>query len=287
MGSVFDHPIGLPLMAAWHGKVLPESLAYPVVAAFPEEIGTKEEDENGDTILLDVVSGDAWSKDTTETDLAAQLREKIKANFQEMLDVTEEKCWIDNDGRTMEGRMDLVFHPEGEMNSKNSEAAANSSSTPLGVIQVGRTSDDWWTKFYQGFQSIKIMRRTREGPMCFRKPLLLVVMTVDDKHDFDFCMGVFLCTPNKEVDFRMSLIWHKQIFAKKEASKSFGLLLRILDHFQLHRDKDQYEAYEYFKSNCCRVGDMVGGAVGGLLQDPAIVCVAKTVVGIFVCFHLH
>jgi hypothetical protein len=66
----------------------------------------------------------------------------------------------------------------------------------------------------------------------------------------------------------MSLIWHKQHSAIEDASKSFGLLLRILDHFQTQRNKEYKEKSEYFSSNCVKARDMVsGGAGAGLLQD--------------------
>ena len=254
--SVLCHPIGLPLVAAFYRKALPRSLSYPV-SEFPQEIGTYS---TGDEILFD-----CYTKGMREKKLTEALQGNIDKKFQFEFDVTNEetihKC----------GRTDLAFFSLTEKDSNKTLP-----DTPLCVAEVGLNSADWWKKFHQGFQYVEKMRGETEGRMCFQKPLLLVIITLDDKDKdvLNFRMGVFLCTPKSNDDFRISLVWHKQSITINDASESFGILLRILPHFQQKRDSDQCNSndYEYFSSNCCKVGNMVRAEVAFLLQDQFFMC---------------
>ena len=263
--SFLCHPLGLPLVAAFHRQVLlpVESLTYPV-AAFPEAIGTT--DTTGDNVFSQSYN---TKKGENETDLTTALKGNIQDSFRHKLVVTTEN-WIGKVGRT-----DLAFFSNEEKDGNSVEKSDSNESTPdtpLCVVELGMNSVDWWLNFDQGFQYIEKMREKSEGRMCFQKPLLLVIITLNDKNKnkdvFDFRMGVFLCTPKNDNDFRMSLIWHKQDVVLDDASKSFGLLLRILPHFHTKRDRlqsnDNPIDFKYFSSNCCKVGDMVCNAVVGL-----------------------
>ena len=261
--SILCHPLGLPLVAAFHRQVLlpVESLTYPV-DAFPEAIGTT--DTTGDNVFSQSYN---TKKGENETDLTTALKGNIQDSFRHKLVVTTEN-WIGKVGRT-----DLAFFSKNDKdgNSVEKTSGINKSTpdTPLCVVELGMNSADWWLNFDQGFQYIEKMREKSEGRMCFQKPLLLVIITLNDKDEdedvFDFRMGVFLCTPKNDKDFRISLIWHKQDVVLDDASKSFGLLLRILPHFHTKRDRlqsnDNPIDFKYFSSNCCKVGDMVCNAV--------------------------
>ena len=162
---------------------------------FPEEIRTGT---TGDTILYDSYANRMHEKKLTEA-----LQGNIHANFEAKYLATNEEP-INKVGRT-----DLAFFSLTESDSDSNKSVQN---TPLCVVEVGMNSADWWMKFHQGFQYIEKMRRKTEGRMCFQKPLLLVIITLDDKGKdvFDYRMGVFLCSPKSDEDFRISLIWHKQ-----------------------------------------------------------------------------
>ena len=261
--SFLCHPLGLPLVAAFHRQVLlpVESLTYPV-AAFPEAIGTT--DTTGDDIL-----SNSYTKGMKEPELTQALQENIGKKFQDEFAVTNKKT------RHNFGRADLAVFSKKDKDGNSVEKSDSNESTPdtpLCVVELGMNSADWWLNFDQGFQYIEMMRGQTEGRICFQKPLLLVIITLNDKNKnkdvFDFRMGVFLCTPKNDNDFRMSLIWHKQDVVLDDASKSFGLLLRILPHFHTKRDRlqsnDNPIDFKYFSSNCCKVGDMVCNAVVGL-----------------------
>ena len=254
--SVLHHPVGLPLVAAFHGKVLSDLPSYPV-KAFPPEILANEK---GNTILSDV-----YAPDRDEKSLTQGLKTPISNTFSDQFGV-ETETRIHREGRNYKGRLDLVFLP------KSTEG--NGTDTPLCVVEVGKgrggiSSDEWWKKFDQGKSYLKLMQEETDGPCCFEKPLLLAIITFDDSSpSFVFQMGVLLCTPrNKEKDFRISLIWHDQHFSIEEAAKSFGFLLRILPHFQAQRNQCYEGECKYFSSNCIKAGDVVGGAGAGLLQD--------------------
>ena len=171
--------------------------------------------------------------------------------------------------------MDLLFIPRSKEEGKTS-ASSTKSITPLCVVEVGLSSSDWWKKFDQGTSYIEIMQKQQGGSYCFEKPLLLVIITLDDKKpkarkankankddNFEFLMGVFLCIPKTKEKFTMSLIGQMHHRATNEASQSFGAVLRLLSHFESQRDKDGTgnEAYKYFSSNCCKVDNVVSVAI--------------------------
>ena len=97
--SFLCHPLGLPLVAAFHRQVLlpVESLTYPV-AAFPEAIGTT--DKTGDNVFSQSYN---TKKGENETDLTTALKGNIQDSFRHKLVVTTEN-WIGKVGRT-----DLAF----------------------------------------------------------------------------------------------------------------------------------------------------------------------------------
>jgi hypothetical protein len=244
--SVLYHPVGLPLVAAFHGAVLPALPSYPV-QAFPQEI---QADEIGNSILSEAWS-EKVSKDMKEPGLTAELYSKIKPAFSGQFRV-EKEARLHEDGTSYEGRLDLAFLP----NPKEGE----STDTPLCVVEVGLSSNDWWKKFDQGKEYLEIMQRHPKAPYCFKEPLLLAIITLDGSigDDFVFQMGVLLCTPRNNDGFRISLIWHKQYSTMDMAAKSFGVLLRIMPHFQTRRSQGYDGESEYFSSNCIRMGEMVG-----------------------------
>ena len=258
--SILQHPAGLPLVATFDGQDLSHLPSEYPVEAFPPEILT---DVNGtsNTILSELV--DTLTKNSAkiqETDITKILCQKINLVFSHQFDVETESRLLVQDGGKCLGRLDLAFLPK----SKEGQSA----DTPLCVVEVGLSSRDWWKKFDQGKSYLELMQEKRQVPYCFEEPMLLVIITLDDDSsspELDFRMGVFLCTPrNEATDFRMSLIWRKRFTVMEEASQSFGLLLRIMDHFQTQRSKEYEEESEYFSSNCVKAGDKVsGGACNG------------------------
>ena len=250
--SVLCHPVGLPLLAAFHGIELPcLPSSYPV-EAFPPELLSNEK---GNTILSKVYNSLQDSSKMTETKLTKGLYRQIKLAFADQFIVKTQPS-ISQNGNKSGGKLDLAFLPK----SKKGKSA----NTPLCVVEVGLLSGDWWKKLHQGAMYLQTMQLKSQAPYCFEEPMLLVTITVDDSRpDFNLCMGVVLCTPRTETsDFRMSLIWHKKHSAIEMASESFGLLLRILDHFQTQRSKEYEGECEYFSSNCIKVGDTVGMVPG-------------------------
>jgi hypothetical protein len=244
--SVLYHPVGLPLVAAFHGTGFPALPSYPV-SAFPPEI---QADEKGNSIL-----SEAWSKkvsnDMKEPELTDELYRKIDSAFSDQFRV-EKEARLCQDGKSYEGRLDLAFLP----NPKEGKG----TDTPLCVVEVGFSSHDWWKKFDQGKEYLKIMQRQPKALYCFEEPLLLAILTLDVSggDDFVFQMGVLLCTPRNNDGFRISLLWHKQYITMDDAAKSLGVLLRIMPHFQTRRSQCYEGESEYFSSNCIKTGEMVG-----------------------------
>lgn len=252
--SILYHPVGLPLVAAFDGQDLANlPSAYPV-KAFPPETWTNE---NGNTIFSDVVSSLQNSKKIRKKTLIKRLYEQIELAFPDQFSVETERRMIALENKHCVGQLDLAFLPKLNEGQR--------ADTPLCVVEVGLSGNDFWEMFDRGTAYLGIMRQQREVPYCFDEPMLLVIIKLDGKiakasHDFNFKMGVFLCSPsNKHMDFPVSLIWRKEQTAVEDASMSFGLLLRILDHFQTHRSKKYEGEAEYFGPNCVKAGDMVSG----------------------------
>eukprot|EP00980_Cylindrotheca_fusiformis_P026109 scaffold15363_cov64-Cylindrotheca_fusiformis.AAC.1 len=95
----------------------------------------------------------------------------------------------------------------------------------------------------------------------FDKPLLLAVLTFDESvceggNTCDFRIGTFLCSRKITAnEYQMSLLWHTKSNTVEDASNIFGRFLRVTADFQQWRDDGQsVSGYEYFSSNCCRVG---------------------------------
>ena len=267
--SVLYYPVGLPLVAAFHGKSLADIPSYPV-AAFPE-VMSSEATRVGDSILSEV-----YFRGIAEANLAQGLKEKIKNTFSEQFDVEGES----NTNVSRDAGADLVFLSRPE---EGTRASQTKSSTPLCIVEVGLSSGDWWKKVDQGKTYLDNMREQQDGTYCFDEPLLWTVITLENSsRDFDFQMAVFLCTSSEEKKegFRVSLIWHKQLFAMDDAARSFGFLLRILPHFQSRRNQDYDGESEYFSSNCIKAGENVCTARAGLslLQYQFFMCWASRLV---------
>ena len=179
--SVLYHPVGLPLVAAFHGKVLSNLPSYPV-KAFPPDLWANEK---GNTILSEV-----YVKDIKETSLTKGLKKQISDTFSDQFGV-ETETRISQDGRNYRGRLDLAFLP------KSTEG--NGTDTPLCVVEVGLSRDEWWRKFDQGKSYLQFMQEQPGGRCCFEKPLLLAIIILDDTSPgFVFQMGVLLCTPTNK-----------------------------------------------------------------------------------------
>jgi hypothetical protein len=88
--------------------------------------------------------------------------------------------------------------------------------------------------------------------------------------------GVFLSSRRNAYDerdeFRMSLLWHSEADTLGEGSAMFGRLLQVRSDFRNWRDNpdEQADAFEYFSSNSCKVGDYVSGSAH---PDFDLVCV--------------
>lgn len=159
------------------------------------------------------------------------------------------------------GHIDIIFS---EAESKKDPK----ESTPFTVIEFGLSGIDWWKKLDQGVKYVDRMRGNSQQLPCVRfdKPLLLAVVTHDESCEgkgCEFRIGVFLCSrkdPDNEKDeYRMSLLWHTESNTLEDASNMFGRLLRVTADFRLWRrdnsDVQSDDDYEYFSSNCCKVGN--------------------------------
>ena len=257
--SLLCHPFGVPLATACHRQCLP-SCMKSLVNDYPENIATTT---RGNQILSQV-----YEVGMDETELTSRLSKKIAKTFGGDFSVLHQtKVNDESDQSKSFGRLDIVFHDIGYTHkNKNKIKIKNTNeSTPVAILEFGRGSADWWKKFHQGVLYLNLMRNTSNKNMRFQKPMLMVIVTIDDNSGDFFRIGVFLCTrknlENKDYDFRISLIWQQQDNDLVSASKSFGSLLRISSLFQAwsakHESQKKRFDYEYLSSNCCRLGSKV------------------------------
>jgi hypothetical protein len=143
--------------------------------------------------------------------------------------------------------------------------------TPLNVIEVGLDGSQWWKTFDQCVRYLDGMCDPEEGQaVVFTRPILMSVITIDSDMSADGVfvakIAVFFCHPprrddNKLVQQRVALLWHSVSTSWDEASINFGKVLEVTAHFQqwVKRPRDYADTfgYEYFSSNCCRLGDRV------------------------------
>eukprot|EP00980_Cylindrotheca_fusiformis_P020222 scaffold7312_cov97-Cylindrotheca_fusiformis.AAC.1 len=250
--SVLCHPLCLPLTCSFHGMD-PNKLEYFGRASTYREFEEQVRNIFGESIR-------AWN-DGVEAKLTEALADKISEKF-EVFNFKALKEVRVQGGKELEsnGRIDIILTQANTQKTKD-------KSTPLAVIEFGLSNKNWWQKFDQGIKYVDRMRVQSNQLPClqFDKPLLLAAMTYnaidcqqDDKSIFR--VGVFLCsrknTTAHELDeYRMSLLWHTKSISVEDASNVFGRFLRVTADFQQWRDDGQSVAgYEYFSSNCCRVG---------------------------------
>ena len=128
-------------------------------------------------------------------------------------------------------------------------------------MEVSLISNDRWLKVDQCVKYLNMIQQAKP-------PILRGIMTVvkGPNQDVEVKLGVFLCLWNDEKekeksDVRISLLWHSKTCNREEASKAFGRLLQgVCDSSTWIRRVDTEPSdsqYEYFGSNCCKVGDMV------------------------------
>jgi hypothetical protein len=160
-----------------------------------------------------------------------------------------------------DGRLDILL-------TDKKVTKASKKITPLMVIEFGRKGEEWWTKFDQLVQYIDLISDPKPNQVVvFERPLLMSVVTIDDKKDGSYFVkiGVFLCRPSQTVEEtmnnkrRITPLWHNVSNNLQDASNAFGKLLEATAHFQkwVKRDLAKEFQYEYFSSNCCRMGDRV------------------------------
>lgn len=254
--SVLSHRLGLPLLFALHGND-PSKLSH---LARTSQFSAEQRRELFDGILKDAVT--EWKKGLNQKEpqltkiLSEIISKESSASFNALHELKVEQA------KKPDGRIDIVLTTAGKDDERE--------STPLTVIEVGLNGIDWWKKLDQGVKYVERMRIQTQPtkPVRFQKPLLLAVVTIDDEPDresgeFVVRLGVFLCSRKNELEetdeFRMSLLWHSQTTSLKDGSAMFGRLLRVTADFRLWRDENPDDSYEYFSSNCCRVGQHVSG----------------------------
>ena len=80
------------------------------------------------------------------------------------------------------GQVDIGLYP-------NSDDVSTASERPLMFLEVGLNGTNWWKKFDQALQLVKL-KYAEETPRAFQGPLLLAVMTIDERNQNKPCHDV-------------------------------------------------------------------------------------------------
>ena len=272
--SVLSHHLGLPLLFAMYEKKAPEELRQ----LFPTS--KYQKDKAAFTHVLNlcvpqwikeraIATANNEPKKPGQRALTSAIVKKVKsiAKSQQKLFTAHNALPLTEQSKP-DGSMDIVLSP---VSPKEDKTTTLDKSNPLMVMQVGINSHNWFEKFYQGTKFLQQMCKTPDSqPICFEKPLLFAVITIDNKVQegtVEFQMGVFLCTRKYSSkpgetngNFRMMLLRQFKTKDQKNASNFFGLMLWLTEEFNQWREKkEDVKLYEYFSSNCCRIGDWVRG----------------------------
>lgn len=253
--SVLSDPLGLPLLKMLHGEN-PDDEKLGCLA----QKSNFYEDQKLDLTAFDAIFREAveeWCKNQAkkEPQLTTILSQKIEnENKNKHLAFFSGKE-VNVDG----SRIDILLSP-------------SKQGTPLAVVEVGRHGSEWWAKLSQVVKYLDMMLgKPKESPLQFQKPLLCAVLAIegeDDGQQLEVKLGVFLCRPKCTGgianSFRMTLLWHSKTEEIEKASEDFGKLLRVTSDFGRWRDGDDAmgsNKYEYFSSNCCKVGENVSRCI--------------------------
>ena len=283
--SVFYDPIGLPLVCAFHkedvrtdvltedGKQLlelcREKTTESKLPKDSKETPKDSKESKYNEILRDAVHG--WRANGVQRK-EPHLTARIATGIGEVggWKAEKEKQVKDKNGS---GKVDVLV----------TSADATTSTTPYLLMEVGLKGVDWLKKLDQSIKylekmSIQNQHKSTDDTEVSEK-LLLAVLTIDglneSEEEKDKCLmrlGVFLCVPSKATTTsRMCLLWKSQTTTLKAGSDAFGKLIRITKGFQTWRDGKTKTrtrtlnpdvGYEYYSSNCCRVGKSVRWLVG-------------------------
>ncbi|KAG7341086.1 RIO1 family protein [Nitzschia inconspicua] len=255
--SVLTHPLGLPLLFAFHDKET-ENMKY---LSQTRTQFTQEQIETLDGLFQKAVEGTEKKQDENEVKekpITGLLTKLIEEQCQTLRYRALSEVSIKDDNNQKKGVMDIILTQDENKNQAF-------ETPPLAVLEFGLNAGDWWSKFHQGTLYIEMMINLALQNLTFDQPILLMIVTIDKTKnskivsESNFRMGVFLCVPKggnsaKGDRYRISLLWHSQTNSLSNASVLFGKFLRITADFASWRNEHQSPSgYEYFSSNCCKV----------------------------------
>ncbi|KAG7358086.1 RIO1 family protein [Nitzschia inconspicua] len=252
--SVLTHPLGLPLLFAFHDKETDKMkyLQQKRTQFNQQQIKTL------DGLFQKAVEG---TENKQERDLTTSLAELIKEQCQTLPYRALSEVYIQDNKNQKKGVLDIIL-----THAENKDQAFE--TPPLAVLEFGLNAGDWWRKLHQGTLYLEMMMNLALQNLTIDQPILLMIVTVDRNRNSNinsksnFRMGVFMCVSKganstKGDRYRISLLWHWQTSDKSEASKSFGKFLRVTADFASWRRNHQSpKGYEYFSSNCCKVATL-------------------------------
>ncbi|KAG7341182.1 hypothetical protein IV203_023133 [Nitzschia inconspicua] len=255
--SVLSHPLGLPLLFAFH-DIETDKMKYLSQTRTQFD---QEQIETLDGLFQKAVEGTENKQDENEVK-EKPITERLTALIKEQCETLKygalSEVSIKDNKNQKKGVMDIIL-----THAKNKDQAFE--TPPLAVLEFGLNARDWWSKFHQGTLYLDLMKDHALQSLTFDHPILLTIVTVDKNRnnnsnsESNFRMGVFMCVPKGAKDdngdrYRISLLWHSQTSCLSKASILFGKFLRVTADFASWKDNLQSPTeYEYFSSNCCKV----------------------------------
>ena len=305
LSSVLSHPFCIALLWKFHDKSLHDDSDH-----FPfhniKLFHSREHGNNNDHMdQWNKVLSSAWEKkaegsetwnktnqsNVKETSLTSHIVSHInefkKRNFEAHCETYVSNKGIEgNNIQEGSGRMDIILTDEKEI--------PVNGCTPLMVIEIGLNGKNWWGKLGQCAKYVNLM--VADKTIHFDRPLLMSVITIDtNESEASVQIGVFFCrrrcanNSSNHSNFRMTLLWHTACKAIDDASKHFGKILQITGEFNewlkhgigLFSGNDDILKYEYFSSNCCRIGERVREG------NMPLQCIQPIIIIILFCYVAH
>ena len=257
--SLLSHPLALPLFYAFNAIEDPNN--KPLYRATKD---AEIKDASGlDTIFEEAVlhwHGDGSGK-KVERDLSRSIRELIRAHAvctgaEKKISCSEHEPYVRNaspSGREpAKGWIDILLSDIIELEA--------GTGTPLTLVELGRINEDWWKKLDQAGKYLDIMTHENNLELKFNECILCAVLTFEGdptSQDFQSRFGVFLCWPKSKKPWQMALLWRASGVNLTQASKNFGMFLRVVYSFAAWRKENLDVDYHYLSSSVCRIKSKV------------------------------
>ena len=147
----------------------------------------------------------------------------------------------------------------------------NSIAYPIYLLEIGKSTYDWWEKIGQAHDYVAMMRtpgvkitEKQINSCVFSYPMIISAIILEGKKGKEVYgdFGTFLCIPVGDDDFRVVLLRRKRVSNLETATKEFGKVIQASFALRKWRQsgfmkKMKKMQFECLGPNCAKVGNRV------------------------------